>query len=459
MAACYAPGTPWDYVNLIDSYLYITQDDGDEFSPRYQLTTRWRGAQGSPRALTWSFVPDGLSIPGGAGEPTAASNLFARMDALFGGNRSLWISKFQESFDRWAILCGVSYTRIQVGGNPWDDGASWGSAGSANLRGDIRIGMHPIDGTFGILAYNQFPPNGDMVMDSAESWNDSAGNYTFLRNTVMHEHGHGIGLLHVCPANSTKLMEPLLNENFDGPQHDDIRGAQRQYGDDSEDNNTPATATNIGTLNPGTPINLGAVPNPGSNSTWPLSIDADGEVDYFKFTVTSALAVTVTVAPQGFTYQSGPQTGQCNSGTTVNSLAIADLNVQILDTNGTTVLATGASNGAGSSEVTNAALPAAGDYYVKVYEGNSPTESQMYTLRLVGVNPTPPPDPPDPTSNSPQCGPVTITRTDSPPSGVTWFWQGTTCGTATNLGSGATFNATSSGTYYIRARFITWRKR
>jgi hypothetical protein len=60
--------------------------------------------------------------------------------------------------------------------------------------------------------------------------------------------------------------------------------------------------------------------------------------------------------------------------------------------------------------------------------------------------------PPTPTSNSPQCGPVTITRNGNPPAGETWYWQGTNPnGTATNLGSGPTYTANSSGTYYLRA--------
>lgn len=64
-----------------------------------------------------------------------------------------------------------------------------------------------------------------------------------------------------------------------------------------------------------------------------------------------------------------------------------------------------------------------------------------------------PDDPPNPTSNSPQCGNVTLTRVGAPPSpsNVIWYWQGTSCGTSMLLGSGATFIAIPSGTYYIRA--------
>lgn len=61
--------------------------------------------------------------------------------------------------------------------------------------------------------------------------------------------------------------------------------------------------------------------------------------------------------------------------------------------------------------------------------------------------------PANPTSNSPQCNPpgVTLTRVGAPPAGYTWYWQTVSGGTSTT-NSGATFLATTSGTYYIRAQ-------
>ncbi|HKQ47804.1 MAG TPA: putative Ig domain-containing protein [Phycisphaerae bacterium] len=387
--ACFAQGTDERVVAHFNEMLYVEPTD------RYQLTSRWTGAQGTPRALTWSFVPDGLSIPSGIGEAVANSDLFARMDALFAaqGGRATWINRFQQSFDRWAQICGTSYTRITVGGNDWDDGAAWGSAGSVGLRGDIRICMKNLDGANGVLAYNFFPSGGlapgDMVLDRSEGWGSSSNQHRFLRNTVMHEHGHGLGILHVCPINGTKLMEPFLNTGFDGLRHDDIRGGQRHYGDIYESNNTAGTATNIGTLIIGTPINLGALPappagtNPANSST--LSIDANAKNDYYRFHVDTPVLATVTVTPQGLTYLNAAQNGDgsCPAGTNVNSLAIADLVVEIRDTNGVTVLGTANATGAGSAEtLANVNLPIAGDYYVQVLENNTPTESQLYTMSL-----------------------------------------------------------------------------
>ena len=51
---------------------------------------------------------------------------------------------------------------------------------------------------------------------------------------------------------------------------------------------------------------------------------------------------------------------------------------------------------------------------------------------------------------SQNCGSTTLTRTN-PPSGVTWYWQPSSTGTAT-LNSNTSVTFTSSGTYYLRAR-------
>src|SRR5262249_29216137 len=153
-------------------------------------------------------------------------------------------------FDRWHALTGITYTRVTSGGNDWDDGAAWGSAGAAGARGDIRISMHLIDGASNVLAYCQFPSNGDMVLDSGDIGNfaSSSNQNRFLRNVAAHEHGHGIGLLHVCTNNSQILMEPFIDNSYDGPRQDDIRGAQSLYGDPFENNESSAAATALGAL-------------------------------------------------------------------------------------------------------------------------------------------------------------------------------------------------------------------
>lgn len=62
-----------------------------------------------------------------------------------------------------------------------------------------------------------------------------------------------------------------------------------------------------------------------------------------------------------------------------------------------------------------------------------------------------PATPATPTSNSPYCSNVTISRTGSAPSGEVWYWQTSATGTSTTY-SGSTYTVSSSGTYYIRSR-------
>ncbi len=102
--------------------------------------------------------------------------------------------------------------------------------------------------------------------------------------------------------------------------------------------------------------------------------------------------------------------------------------------------------GSGNSIVVSPAVTST--YYARNYNGQWSSNCASAT---VNVNASPS-QPLNPTSNSPQCASVTITRSGNPPAGVTWYWQGTNPnGTATNLGSGTTYIANSSGTYYLRA--------
>src|SRR5690606_9319806 len=126
---------------------------------QYYVSSRWSGSLGTPHSLTWSFIPDGVTVDG------KPNQLFSRMDSLFAsaGGRATWIAQFEAAFARWAALTGTSYTRIRYNNNDWDDGAAFGSAGSAN-RGDIRIAMIEQDGPGNVLAYNYYPSHGDMVL-------------------------------------------------------------------------------------------------------------------------------------------------------------------------------------------------------------------------------------------------------------------------------------------------------
>ena len=91
-------------------------------------------------------------------------------------------------------------------------------------------------------------------------------------------------------------------------------------------------------------------------------------------------------------------------------------------------------------------------YWLKVScATNSSTDYS--TMVTITVNPLPA-APGNPTSNSPQCGNVTLTQNGTPPSGETWYWQTSASGTTVNPGVNdqATYQVSSSGTYYIRSR-------
>ncbi|MEX2219072.1 MAG: matrixin family metalloprotease [Phycisphaerales bacterium] len=390
---CFAAGTDPAYVEAMTNLVRLQNQVFG--ATDYHTGSRWPGTNGMPISLTWSFVPDGLLITSG-GEPTSPSELFAKMDTAFAGQggRAVWISRFQQVFNRWSEVTGVTYTRITFGGNDWDDGAAWGQAFQAGRRGDIRISMHSIDGPFGILGYNFFPTSGDMVLDSDDiaHYADPGGQNVEFRNTVAHEHGHGLGLSHTCSNNSHILMEPLQNTGYDGPQQDDIRGVQFFYGDRFENNNTAATATPIGVVTPGATVSFGTITLPPANTPVPgaalLSIDSTGKFDWFSFTVNN-LPAAITVTPVGTTYDNSAQAGGCpGSPTNFNALAVANLSVQVYSNNGATLLGTASAAPAGSPDTLTLPILAAGTYHARVSSTNTHTQPQLYRLSLACPTPT-----------------------------------------------------------------------
>ncbi len=367
------------------------------YGGRYNVFNRWAGSQGDPIVITWSLVPDGTAWDG------ANNNLFTSMDAKFGGNRALWISIIEASFARWSVLTGATYQRVSVVGQEWDDGASFG-ANSTATRGMVRIGSRNIDGLNGILGYNVFPQNGDMVLDSSENWGSATSQYRSLRNIVMHEHGHGMGLAHTCPVNSTKLMEPgtSLPPSYDGPQQDDIRAMQRSYGDPFEPNNIIVQATLIDGVPGGTqdpisagstivlgnlPANYAGQPNPANSSI--LSLDANGEVDFFEFDLAASRLVTITATPVGSTYTDLPQLSNGSCATTplngTNSLAIADIVVDVLTPSGALVLSQNTAASGLNEVVSNVLLPV-GSNVIRVSEADAPAVVQLYRLSVQVFN-------------------------------------------------------------------------
>ncbi|MBN8690582.1 MAG: matrixin family metalloprotease [Armatimonadetes bacterium] len=411
--ACFAEGTDPAYVAAFQQALEQSAEGAwPGAGSRYFTGTRWNtphvanGTAGQPITLTWSFVPDGTTITStGAsdnGGVSSGSTLFATMDAAFAsaGGRATWIAQFEKIFARWSQVTGITYVRVTSGGNDWDSGASWGTAGNDTTIGDLRISMRNIDGASGsnVLAYNYFPQSGDMVIDSSNiaSYSNAANGYRFLRNVLSHEHGHGMGINHVCPVNASKLMEPFVNTGFDTHQQDDIRAAQSFYGDPYEPNNNVAEATVkpvLGTYSSASGlVNFGNIPlNPSAGQPDPIntsimSLHPNGpDVDLYRFTVTNPTSVVFTTTPVGSTYLNGPQNsnGSCTAGTNFDALNVANLNATLLGTDGATVLSSATDTGTGVAESTVARTLAAGTYFVRVNSAAvSSTQGYKCSLNL-----------------------------------------------------------------------------
>jgi len=359
----------------------------------FTATDGFTGSSGTPVTITWSFVPDGTRVPDGGSRAnnrptTGPSDLIAKLNAAYGAptitgdlTTAPWFEMFETSFNFWEATTGNIYIY-----EPNDDGTAMLDFpnGVIGTRGDVRIGGTQIDGNGGTLAFNYFPDAGDMVIDSADSTNLGAGQQATLRNVITHEHGHGLGLSHVCPVNQTKLMEPFLSTAFVGPQFDDILTIQELYGDPLErqasnkNNNTALTARNLGVLN--TTFNANE-----------LSIASANDSDIFRFQLTQGKALTLTVTPTNTpAYLEGSQNsdGSCSSGTLLDPQTRQDLILRVLDTDGTTVLASSNVAPIGDAEsILSLALRDTGqNYYIEVTGGGensgSANNAQAYSLEI-----------------------------------------------------------------------------
>jgi len=387
LSLCFMPGTSAEEVNQVTQRLvsYWAKNlaerplagEGDG-GAAYFTTTRWvlsgSSTQGTPVTLRWSMPADGLSIPddlaGGAASP---NNLNATFVTKFG---SLEAGKnlLRQVYARWSELSGVNYTELT------DDNAVWGSSGSTT-RGDIRIVGRTFANSGGVLAYNFFPNNGDMVIVTSNSnaWS-AANNNRYFRNILAHEHGHGLGFDHVCPANNSKLMEPFISTNFDGPQNDDIRAVQRQYGDNYEPNDTIATGSAV-------------INESGGTTLTNLSIDDNSDIDYYKFNAVAGGTITAFAFPTGpSSYLNGPQNanGSCSAGTAVLPLVVQDLVISIYRGSSTTPLIVQNASGPGAVEtISNFAFPASDVYSIRVSSAIITDDVQLYTLSSTIVAPAP----------------------------------------------------------------------
>lgn len=380
----------------------IRSADSGSAAARFQLQdSRWTStathpsiSQGEGFFITYSFVLDGTSIPATLWDTNPGaepSNLIGSMNTLFPTGMDGFRAEVREMFDAWERVTNIRFIEVP------DDGAPFVAANTGILpsdtrigRGDIRIAMRNIDGagvdTDGdgtidrnVGAYNGYPAAGsDMVLDSGDMslWLNAANDFRGLKNATGHEVGHGLGIMHVMPLDSTKLMEPNVAATFDGPQEDDIRAVARIYGDFVEPNDTFDSATPIGS------IGLGASAQIQTN--FELSLERQSAVDYFKFSATAGIGFQVRVVPIGTSYQQGPQPPAFPPGipvvlNTVNAAAVRDLRLTVY--HGQTAIGLADQNPAGLPETVNVEdAPGSGVYTIRVSSNDQVDQPQRYQL-------------------------------------------------------------------------------
>lgn len=341
----------------------------EEQNQRYFTGSRWPvGSTGTPVAIAYSFPNDGLSVDGGT------NVLHADLTGIF-GTEAAWKDLFRQVFDKWEEFSGNIYTEVS------DNNSAWGSSGpihGGSGRGDIRIASIGIDGSGSVLAYNYFPGGGvggDMVLDSADNWGSGAiQNYRFFRNVIAHENGHGMGLHHVCTDSGHRaLMNPFASTLFDGPQHDDIRGMQRLYGDYNEPNNNTGAATDLGLFS-------------GFDSATFLGLSVSGsEDDFFSLTFSTTSTLTVTVTPTGQTYNMGQQAGDgsCPTGPLFDSVDQHDFRIRVLNSVGTEIAIANDTIEGLPETLSDVSLPGGTQFYVVVDSLDTlNSQTQLYNVTI-----------------------------------------------------------------------------
>ncbi len=390
-------------------------------------TVVWNGAAGFGPAgqaagadLTYSFAADGVQwgLASIHAPSVGPCDLNAELIATF-GDLDRGREHIRQALASWSRHTGVRYFEVSDDGTPMDD-----VTGHIPSRGDIRIGGADASGA-PFLAYNAFPSGfgaatvggGDMFIATNRftflGFKDPSDNYRLLRNTVAHEHGHGLGAMHVVPCTQTKVMEPQVPTNFDMLAEDDIRGGQRNYGDHHAGNHLVSDAVDFGDLAPAP----GALRSIGDST---LSLNGDfgpngTHTDWFRFQLGTPQPVSIFATPIGAAYDSGAQTTGCSGATsTFNAKDAGNLLIELTDLNNGNTW-TSNNLGPGGNEIIATGVLPASDYSLRVTDVG-PTANQQVQLYelviqpgLVGVAP-----PAAPTANT---GVHKIARANEP----CWF--------------------------------------
>lgn len=382
---CYSPDVTEEQLNDIieNTGLLPPAQTGFAVPQFFTDNTVWTGEgvtgparQAVPAHLTYSFPADGTtwglaSVGFGTG-PNALNAMLINASTIGQGNPNrldFGRELIRQALAGWRANTGLRYTEVS------DDNVAMNQTTfRVATRGDIRIGGFPYGTGFGVLAYNAFPTSalagvggGDMAINTSfiSSFNSTGSNWRFFRNTVAHEHGHGLGAIHSVPCNNTKLMEPSIFTGQDQQLIDDIRFGQRNYGDRFAGNINAANARNFGDLT--SPALRSVIERRLSTNSFNIANGTNN--DWFRFSLSSAQPVTITVTPTGGVYTNGQQSSGCSGSTsTVNANQAGNLNVEVRDASGTTILFQANTQPEGVAEVITIPSLPAGEYTVRVVD-------------------------------------------------------------------------------------------
>jgi hypothetical protein len=331
--------------------------------------------------LTYSFPNDGVSWGVAPFTSVRPNNLNVVFTNRFGAaNLDRGREFLRQALASWRRYAGVTYDQVADNNSAMDTENT-----RSSLRGDIRFGAIPLT-LDGPLALNFFPLGGGDVIFNSDWFIDAAffnssNSYRYLRNTMAHEQGHGLGFRHVVPCSLQKLMEPFATGVFDMLQVDDRRAGGFNYGDRFSGNQSAATAVNYGNLT--TPVLRSVIErNLSTNGQFGPS---NSDEDWFRFTLSSPQTVSITAAPTGGLYEAGQQVvvmSLCDGPRPLIEAQFAgNLAIELRDVTGGLVLASSNIAGSGVNEVLNAGVRPAGTYTVRVFDtGPNPPEGQTVQL-------------------------------------------------------------------------------